>query len=173
MVTPEAGLVAPVSEDVKTLNDVFVSAPAEGFVNPLMVRVPDVDAARAHVDFSVTTTVFVESVSVAPVQVPVNPVPIVTVDCAGMTTPDGNVTVIVDPELNAPVADVLKPTVQFVVVFAFVRAGANVTAETEVPAITMFEPESAVAVTSWAVATVKPDARIVSAAGLVNPVSCN
>jgi hypothetical protein len=54
----------------------------------------------------------------------------------------------------------VKPTAQFVVAFAFARAGANVTALTAEPK-TMFEPESTVGVVSWDVETVNPEALIV------------
>lgn len=159
IVTPLAGLAGRFAE-VATLNEVFARVCADGFVSPLIVNVPAVEFASVHVEVSVTTTVLVESASVAPVQMPLKPVPIVTVDCVGMTTPEGKVTVIVEPALSAPDALVVKPTAQFVVAFAFARAGANVTALTAEPK-TMFEPESTVGVVSWDVETVNPEALIV------------
>ncbi len=163
IVTPEAGFAATTLDDVATLNEVFANAPAAGLVSPLMVSVPAVEFANAHDDANVTTTVCVESVSVAPVHVPVKPFPgtvIVTVDWEGMMTPEGKVTVIVDPELNAPDEPVVKPTVHDVVVLALARVGVKVTLETALPK-TMLGPESVAAVTSCEVATVKPVFEIV------------
>ncbi len=91
----------------------------------------------------------------SPVQVPVNPLSVVTVEMAGTVVPVGKVTVIVDPALKTPVADGVKPIVQGVVAEAVVLVGAKVTPVTAVAAVNVMPDAGLTAVESDDVATLK------------------
>jgi hypothetical protein len=77
-----------------------------------MVTVPAVLAARAHVPARVIVTTPLAPAAVEPVQVPVKPPLRVIVGLAGTVNALLKVTVIVLPELRAPVPLGVKPTAQ-------------------------------------------------------------
>jgi len=111
--------------------------------------------------------------ALALVQVPVKPVSVVTVGLVGTVIVLGNATVIVEADVRAPEGELVKPTFHDDTHVAAVVVGAKVTPLTTppVPVMTGLVPESAVAVASSEVATVKPVFVSVCAPGLVNPVS--
>ncbi len=171
MVTAAAGFTAVVSFEVTTLKPVVASVCAVGFVSPVTVNVPALDAASAQVPFKVTVMVWPEVTADALVQVPVKAPASVTFVRIGITTPDGNVAVIVEEEVKAPEDDVVKPTVHDVVEPAFARAGENVTALTELPEEIVTAADGLTAAPSTDVATLKPAAASVCAVGFVIPES--
>ena len=133
MVTPEAGLAATVSFEVATLNPAAGYEPAAGLVIPAMVNVAAWLLASAQdPPAKVTVTTLLVVVAVA-VQLE-NPLGRVIVGDAGTAKPAGKVAVIVPPEANAPVDEVVKPSVQVAVEFAVCGTPAKVTFVGEVAA---------------------------------------
>jgi hypothetical protein len=76
-------------------------------------------------------------------------------------------------DVSAPDEDEVKPTLQVDGALAPVLEGVNVTADKAFAVITGLVPESAVAVTSWDVLTLKPVFVSVCAPGFVNPDNVN
>ncbi len=117
VIVMELGLTTEPSEDVDTPKpDEYVAAVA--FVMLVRVSVPVAEAASAHVSPSVTVTVCPDTAAEASVQMPVNDPDSEGTTLEGMVKPAGNVTVIVDVLVKAPVAEVVKPTCHGVVTLA-------------------------------------------------------
>jgi hypothetical protein len=171
MVTAAAGFTAVVSLVVTTLKPLAASVCAVGFVMPVTVKVPALDAASAQDPFKVTVMVWPEVTADALVHVPVKDPAKVTDVRIGITTPAGNVAVTVEEEVSAPEADVVKPTVQEVVEPALARVGANVTALTDVPAEIVTLDAGLTAAPSTEVDTLNPVLASVCAVGFVMPDS--
>ena len=172
IVTADAGLPAAVSVEVLTLNVVFVSDPADGFVSSRSVRVAGVLAASAHdAPERVTVTVCAAALAFA-VQLTKPPVS-ATIGVAGTAKPELKAIVTVSPAASAPVAVDVKPTVH-------VPSAPPVCGEPEneiavgvvAAAITTFETGLAVPV-SVDVFAVKVEFVSVPAAGFVTPTTLN
>lgn len=138
-----AGEAAVVSADVANVKfDTVYALNDEGFVRFPIENVAEIESPREQFPASVTVIVlnaaFVTSV---PVHAPAIPVSAVNVVDPGRVTVEGNPTVMVEPVVNAPVDDDVKPmvhdvaTLSTVVVAAKVTpvgAGGEVSAETDV-----------------------------------------
>ena len=127
-----------------------------GLVIPAIVTVAALEFVSAQVPLMVIVTTWpdVEPV-VVPVQVPVNPDAKVTVGDAGITKPDAKVavTVFAAAPLNAPVALLLKPTVQIAVELADCGEPTKVTVVGVVAAAITTDDEGLAATESADVAT--------------------
>src|SRR5438045_1439905 len=117
MTTSEAALDAVTSVVVATVNPSAVYVPGTGFVIPAIATVPLALLASEQPLGSVMVTVLLDFTPVAPAPQPEKLPPNVTEGELGMplAKAGSNVTVTVFPWDRAPVEEVVKPTVQVVV----------------------------------------------------------
>jgi hypothetical protein len=170
--TADAGLVAAVSVDVLTLKVVFASEPPDGFVSSRSVRDAGVLAASTHeAPESVTVTVCADAVALA-VQL-TNPPVSATIGVAGTLKPELTATVIVSPVVSAPVAVVVKPTVQVARAVPVWGEPLKVTELGLVAAAIVTLPAGLAVLVSVEVLAVKVVLVRVAGAGLVTPRTLN
>lgn len=143
--TFEPGLFAP-SSAVPTLKEPALYEPAEGFVIPAMVNVDGLLPEREQPPGKVTVTTLDDVDTVAPEQVPVKPLVKVTVGVNGTVKLVGNVTAKASPAASAPLAEVVKPTVQVAAACATLDDPENVGPVTPLPAPTIVADATAEAV---------------------------
>jgi hypothetical protein len=151
---------------------VFASEPPDGFVSSRSVRDAGVLAASTHeAPESVTVTVCADAVALA-VQL-TNPPVSATIGVAGTLKPELTATVIVSPVVSAPVAVVVKPTVQVARAVPVWGEPLKVTELGLVAAAIVTLPAGLAVLVSVEVLAVKVVLVRVAGAGLVTPRTLN